>query len=117
MGFVSAHYQEMADPRVRLQIARIAAQMMYERAESEYFTAKRKAARQVGIDARYHPKDLPSNREIRDHIQMLACLHEGEARTENLQGMRMDALRLMRRLRRFRPALLPLRCKQSKSSW
>lgn len=80
--------------------------MMYERLETEYFTAKRKAARQLGIDSRYHPKDLPSNREIRDHIQILACLHEGEARTENLQEMRMDALRLMRRLRRFRPALI-----------
>lgn len=106
MGFVSAHYQEMADPRVRLQIARIAAQMMYDRAESEYFTAKRKAARQVGIDARYHPKDLPSNAEIRDQVQILACLHEGDARTENLKRMRLTALRLMRRLHRFNPALI-----------
>ena len=56
---------------------------MYERSESEYFTAKRKAARQVGIDARYHPKDLPSNAEIRDEIQILACLHEGDARWDN----------------------------------
>jgi len=79
---------------------------MYERSESEYFTAKRKAARQVGIDARYHPKDLPSNREIRDQIQMLACLHEGESRFENLRQMRLEALRLMRRLARFRPALI-----------
>ena len=79
---------------------------MYERLETEYFTAKRKAAKQVGIDSRYHPKDLPSNREIRDHIQMLACLHEGEQRTENLREMRADALKLMRKLKRFRPALI-----------
>ena len=96
----------MADPRVRQQIARIAAQLMYERLESEYFTAKRKAARQLGIDSRYHPKDLPSNREIRDHIQMLACLYEGDKRTENLRDMRLDALHLMRKLHRFRPALI-----------
>src|ERR1041384_7252633 len=96
----------MADARVREHIARIAAQMMYERIETEYFTAKRKAAKQLGIDSRYRPKDLPSNREIRDHIQMLACLYEGDTRTENLRDMRMDALRLMRKLKRFRPALI-----------
>ncbi len=96
----------MADPRKRMQIARIAAQLMYERAESEYFTAKRKAARQVGIEARYHPKDLPSNAEIRDQVQILACLHEGETRTDNLKRMRLAALRLMRRLHRFNPALI-----------
>lgn len=79
---------------------------MYERLETEYFTAKRKAARQIGLDCRFHPKDLPSNREIRDHIQILACMYEGEKRFENLQMMRLDALRLMRKLRRFRPALI-----------
>ena len=59
----------MADKRVREQIARMAAQLMYERLESEYFTAKRKAARQLGLDCRFRPKDLPSNREIRDQIK------------------------------------------------
>jgi hypothetical protein len=84
----------------------MAAQMMYERLETEYFTAKRKAARQLGIDSRYHPKDLPSNSEIRDHIQILACMYEGDQRKENLRDMRLEALKLMRRLRRFRPALI-----------
>jgi hypothetical protein len=79
---------------------------MYERTETEYFTAKRKAARQLGLDSRFHPKDLPSNSEIRDHIQILACMYEGDQRNENLRQMRVDALRLMRRLRRFRPALI-----------
>ena len=34
----------MADDRIRRQIAFLAAQMMYHRTETEYFTAKRKAA-------------------------------------------------------------------------
>jgi len=89
-----------------MQIARLAAQLMYERTESEYFTAKRKAARQIGIDARYHPKDLPSNAEIRDQVQILACLHEGDARTDNLRNMRFDAYLLMQGLKRFHPALI-----------
>lgn len=79
---------------------------MYDRTESEYFTAKRKAAKQLGVDGRYRPQDLPSNREIRDHVQVLACLHEGETRNENLKAMRLAALDLMRHLHRFHPALI-----------
>jgi len=79
---------------------------MYARDESEYFTAKRKAARECGVDYRYRPKDLPSNREIRDQIQVLADLYEGEARHAKLTQMRLDALRLMRKLRRYRPHLI-----------
>ena len=37
----------MADDRIRRQIAFLAAQMMYHRTETEYFTAKRKAARSL----------------------------------------------------------------------
>ncbi len=96
----------MADERVRRQITLRAAQMMYERLETEYFTAKRKAAREVGIDPRYRPRDLPSNREIRDEIQKLAELHEGDRRKERLREMRLDALRLMRKLGPFEPRLI-----------
>src|SRR5208282_470318 len=78
---------------------------MYERLESEYFTAKRKAAKRLcrrGIK----PGDLPSNAEIRDQIQVFARIHEGDRRTENLRDMRLEALRLMRLLRAFRPRLI-----------
>src|SRR6476646_9410366 len=96
----------MADARIRRQIALLAARLMYERQESEYFTAKRKAARQLGVEYRYRPKDLPSNREIRDQIQALANLHEGEQRHRNLRDMRLDALRMMRLLCAFHPKLI-----------
>jgi hypothetical protein len=49
---------------------------------------------------------LPSNREIRDPIQLSASFYEGERRTENLRQMRLDALRMMRILRSFRPRLV-----------
>ena len=71
---VSAQRKDMANERIREQIARLAAQLMYERQESEYYTAKRKAAKRLGLDSRFRPKDLPSNREIRDHVQILADL-------------------------------------------
>ena len=96
----------MADERIRRQIAFLAAQMMYHRTETEYFTAKRKAARQLGVEYRHRPGDLPSNKDIRDQIQAMARMHEGPKRLENLRDMRVDALRLMRLLARFRPRLI-----------
>jgi predicted HD phosphohydrolase/predicted nucleotidyltransferase len=96
----------MADERIRRQIAFLAAQMMYQRTESEYFTAKRKAARQLGVEYRHRPGDLPSNKEIRDQIQAMARMHEGPRRLEHLLDMRLDALRFMKLLARFRPRLI-----------
>jgi predicted HD phosphohydrolase len=96
----------MPDARIRKQIALLAARLMYDRTEKEYFTAKRKAARQLGVEYRYRPKDLPSNREIRDHIQELACIYEGDSRKKNLRAMRLEALRMMRLLAVFRPRLI-----------
>lgn len=104
MGLITA-LERMANARLRQQIALEAARLMYERVESEYFTAKRKAAKRLcrhGVK----PEDLPSNAEIRDQIQVFARIHEGDRRTDNLKEMRLQALRLMRLLRAFRPRLI-----------
>src|SRR5919197_5499851 len=95
----------MSDARLRHAIAFEAARLMYERVETEYFTAKRKAAKRL-CRGPVKPGDLPSNAEIRDLIQHFARMHEGDARTANLRDMRLHALRLMRLLRRFRPRLI-----------
>src|SRR5881398_2927967 len=105
MGLISAHDERMANAKLRQAIALEAARLMYERVESEYYTAKRKAAKRLcrgGIK----PEDLPSNAEIRDQIQVFARIHEGNKRTEHLREMRLEALRLMRLLRAFRPRLI-----------
>lgn len=78
---------------------------MYSRQESEYFRAKLKAARRF-CRGRVKPEDLPSNAEIRDEVQSFARLYEGEQRAVNLLEMRLEALRMMRVLRRFRPRLI-----------
>ena len=96
----------MADERIRRQIAFLAAQLMYSRQESEYFTAKRKAAGRLGVKYRFRPGDLPTNAEIRDQIQAMARIHEGDQRLVHLRDMRVEALRLMRKLARFRPRLI-----------
>src|SRR5438093_3472340 len=77
---------------------------MYQRVESEYYTAKRKAAKRVCRND-CKPEDLPSNAEIREVIQSFARLHEGESRTAHLRQMRVEALKFMRLLRSLKPRL------------
>ena len=79
--------------------------LMYQRQESEYYRAKIKASKQV-CRGWVKPKDLPSNAEIRDEILKLARMLEGDARNDNLQAMRIEALRVMRILEKFRPRLI-----------
>src|SRR2546423_13871350 len=95
----------MSHDRLRRAIAYEAARLMYQRAETEYFTAKRKAAKRLCRQSP-KPEDLPSNAEIRDLIQVFARLHEGGKRTEHLRDMRLAALHLMRQLRAFKPRLI-----------
>lgn len=95
----------MSHDKLRLAIAYEAARLMYDRQETEYFTAKRKAAKRLCRQS-CKPEDLPSNSEIRDLIQAFARMHEGDKRTEHLRDMRLHALRLMRLLTRFRPRLI-----------
>jgi predicted nucleotidyltransferase len=95
----------MSDDKLRRRLAWEAARLMYAREESEYFRAKMKAARRLG-SSQLKPNQLPSNREIRDQIQAMARIQEGHHRDENLREMRLEALRMMRILRSFRPRLI-----------
>jgi hypothetical protein len=105
MGFQYRRMERMANERLRYAIAFEAARLMYQRVESEYYTAKRKAAKRL-CRHNYKPEDLPSNAEVRELIQTFARLHEGERRTTHLRAMRLDALKLMRLLRQFKPRLI-----------
>jgi hypothetical protein len=104
MGQISAP-ERMSNAKLRQAIALEAARLMYERVESEYFTAKRKAAKRL-CRQWVKPEDLPSNAEIREQIQSFARMYEGDKRTQNLRDMRLEALRMMRLLRPFRPRLI-----------
>jgi hypothetical protein len=95
----------MSNVKLRQAIALEAARLMYERVETEYFTAKRKAAKRL-CRQWVKPEELPSNAEIREQIQLFARIHEGDKRTKNLLDMRLEALRMMRILRPFRPRLI-----------
>lgn len=95
----------MADAKLRHAIAFEAARLMYDRVETEYFTAKLKAGKRL-CRGYVKPADLPSNAEIRDLIQQFARTYEGDRRTVNLKQMRLHALRMMKLLCRFRPRLI-----------
>src|SRR5229473_529645 len=104
-GLDNGAYERMSNVKLRQAIALEAARLMYERVESEYFTAKRKAAKRL-CRQWVKPEELPSNAEIREQIQLFARLHEGDQRTKNLREMRLEALRMMRLLRQFKPRFI-----------
>ncbi|MGD9723973.1 MAG: HD domain-containing protein [Pirellulales bacterium] len=70
----------MSNDKLRRQITCEAARLLYVRQESEYYRAKLVAARRIG-HGWVKAADLPTNREVRDEIQVLARLHEGVAPT------------------------------------
>lgn len=90
--------------KVRRQISYEAARLMYARSETEYRRAKLRAARLV-VRGRVPAADLPTNREIREEIQVWARLQRGNARSDLLGDMRLHALAIMQLLRAFRPRL------------
>ncbi len=95
----------MSDEKLRRGIIVEAARMMYSRSETEYFRAKMKAARRL-CRGWLKPSELPSNAEIRDEIQRMANLFEGNSRYDRLREMRVEALRVMRMLAHCRPKII-----------
>ena len=51
-------YREQRNSKLRKNIALEAAKLMYDEVETEYFTAKRKAAKRRGVDYGYNLSDL-----------------------------------------------------------
>lgn len=95
----------MSDGKLRRGIIVEAARMMYERRETEYYRAKMKAARRL-CQGWVKPSELPSNAEIRDEIQRMAALFEGESRFDRLREMRVEALRVMRLVAHCKPKII-----------
>lgn len=95
----------MTGSKLRRQIAWQAARLMHTREESEYFQAKQKAARQI-VGRWLKTKDLPSNTEIRDQVQILSRLHDQHDEGQTLRRMRCRALWWMRQLQPFHPRLI-----------
>lgn len=105
----------MSGDKLRREIAHAAARLMYTRRETDFSRARIRAARQISRTW-IRNADLPSDAEIRDELQRLAGIYEGDRRFESLRDMRLDALRMMRLLHHFQPLLAgPLVDRQSES--
>lgn len=89
----------------RRLIAYQAARLMHSREVSEYFQAKMKAARRIGL-RRPKPGDLPSNAEVREQILSLTRMLDPPSGTDRLCEMRVRALWWMRQLDDFHPKII-----------
>ncbi len=101
----------MSNDKLRRQITYEAARMLYARQESEYYRAKLRAARRL-CQGWVKPSDLPTNREIRDEIQSLARLQEGNRRpapaSDASDETRVDHASPSDRFQVYHRLLLPL---------
>jgi hypothetical protein len=95
----------MANEKLRRMIIVEAARMMYERRETEYFRAKMKAGKRL-CHGWVKPSGIPSNAEIRDEIQRMAWMFEGNSRFDKLRDMRIQALRMMHLLKHCKPKII-----------
>lgn len=95
--------QERERNDVRNLIAQVAARLMAEDGIEDYASAKRKAARQAGIE---DSRQLPTNEEIDAALHVHQALYGGEAHVERLRALREQAAAVMRGLERFNPYLI-----------
>jgi len=84
----------------KTQVAKEAARLLYYGFAGEYYTAKREAAKALGV------KVLPINREIAEELDQLSDLLEGQQKRDRLKNMRKEALEIMKVLKRFSPVLV-----------
>lgn len=86
----------------RLLVAQQAARMMAEEGISDYAFAKRKAARQLGME---EANCLPTNAEIESELRIYQGIYHPEEHAATLHELRTEALTVMRMLERFDPQL------------
>jgi len=84
----------------RKEVAKEAARLLYYGLATEYYTAKRMAAKQLGT------RFLPSNKEIALELDNLAEFLEGKERTQRLIKMRKISLQIMKILNKYNPKLI-----------
>jgi predicted nucleotidyltransferase len=89
-----------ADSDLRCKVAKEAATLLYFGAEKEYKQAKLKAANTMGAHF------LPTNLEVAVELDRIAEAHEGAVRKERLIQMRIEALKIMRTLKEYKPILI-----------
>lgn len=91
-----------AQVRIRTQLTQLAARLMAEDGITNYELAKRKAARQLGLD---ESGSLPTNREIFAAVKAYQDLYQEQEQRDRTRVLRLAALSAMGLLARFNPRL------------
>ncbi len=86
----------------RSAIAAAAARLMVEGGTSDYYHAKKKAARQLGLSEHVA---FPDNAEVEAELRAYRDLYQSEGHAELLAAMRQTALELLELLADFNPYL------------
>ncbi|HUL95087.1 MAG TPA: hypothetical protein VLT89_03690 [Usitatibacter sp.] len=91
------------DSNLRRHLAYVAARMMAEDGIADFATAKAKAARQEGLA---EANLLPDNQEIEEALREYQGLYQKDEQPLRLRRLREVAVKVMRELDDFRPALV-----------
>ncbi|GBG13922.1 uncharacterized protein NMK_1474 [Novimethylophilus kurashikiensis] len=86
----------------RMLVAQQAARLMAEEGIADYAFAKRKAARQLGME---EANCLPTNAEIESELRIHQGIYQADTHPEMLYQLRVEAVQVMRLLDRFDPQL------------
>lgn len=96
-------FDEVRFQQARTRIAQAAARLIADHGMTDWSAAKRKAAREVGLEQH---NALPSREDIERALMEHHALFGGERHAEALRGKRIEALKWMRRLERWSPLLV-----------
>lgn len=96
------HERLRTDHGLRNAIAAAAARLMAEDGVDDYYHAKRKAARQLGLPEH---TALPDNAEVEAELRAYRSLYQGEGHAELIAALRRSALELLQMLEIFNPYL------------
>ena len=88
--------------QLRRAIASAAARLMAEGGVSDYASAKRKAARQLGAS---DDDALPSNMEVETELRAYQAIFQDDEQHDRIRELRVTALDVMALLTDFRPCL------------
>lgn len=89
--------------RIRHQLVLLAARIMAEEGVSDFHTAKRKAAKRLGIT---HERNMPRNVEIELALRDYQTLFRQDKQPLRLRTLRETALEVMQLLKNFSPRLV-----------
>lgn len=99
---MTRHERPRPSASTRATIAAAAARLMVEDGITDYYLAKKKAARQLGLPEHV---GLPDNLEVAEELRAYRTIYQPENHAEMLRAFRESALQLMELLDDFRPCL------------